>query len=51
MKTYSIVPKLEETVTGKDSEVTTTSQFLTGKVWKEDEELITLRSPKQHGLR
>lgn len=32
MKTYSIVPKPKETVSGKDSEVATTSQFLTGKV-------------------
>lgn len=51
MKMYSIVPQLKETVSGKDSEVTSTSQFLTGKVWKEDEELITLRNPKEHGVR
>lgn len=49
-KRTALCQKLKETVSGKDAEVMTTSRFLTGKVQKEDEELITLRNPKEHGL-
>lgn len=42
--------KLKKAVGGNGSEVMTTSRVSHGEVWKENEELITLRNPKKHSL-